>query len=59
MNSKDEEFGEERLGEYVRSILNLSADEIIKRTISEIKAFVGETPQMDDMTMVILKRLHD
>lgn len=57
MNSSEEEFGEDRLQQLVQNSLTLKAEEIINRTISEIRKFAGDTPQMDDMTIMVIKRV--
>lgn len=55
MNEAGEEFGEERFFDLLNSEGNGSAEGLLKKTISAIKAFSGEAPQHDDMTMVVLK----
>ncbi len=57
MNSREEEFGEDRLQQLIQNSLSLKAEEIINKTISEIKEFAGDTPQMDDMTVMVIKRM--
>ena len=55
-NSEEEIFGFERTAEMVREgcAEGLSAEELIDRMIGTVKAFAGETPQGDDMTIVVL-----
>ena len=55
LNPQQEEFGEERLSEIVRSSLSLSAAEICKRIAERLQAFVAESPQWDDITLVVMK----
>jgi sigma-B regulation protein RsbU (phosphoserine phosphatase) len=55
LNSQQEEFGEERLWEIVRSSLALSAAGICKQIQERLQAFVPGSPQWDDIALVVLK----
>jgi serine phosphatase RsbU (regulator of sigma subunit) len=55
LNPQEEEFGEERLSEIVRSSLSLNAAEICKRVAARLQAFVAGSPQWDDITLVVIK----
>jgi sigma-B regulation protein RsbU (phosphoserine phosphatase) len=55
MNAHDDCFGEQRLGELVEAHAHLPSDELRERVLREIAAFVGDAPQHDDMTMILLK----
>jgi phosphoserine phosphatase RsbU/P len=55
MNAHDDCFGESRLGQLVESHSNLPSEELRERVLREISAFVGDAPQHDDMTMILLK----
>ena len=55
LNPQQEEFGEERLSDIVRSLLSLSATEICKRIAERLQAFVAESAQWDDITLVVMK----
>jgi phosphoserine phosphatase RsbU/P len=55
MNARDDCFGEGRLGELVEAHAHLRSDELRERVLREISAFVGDAPQHDDMTMILLK----
>ena len=55
MNAHDDCFGEHRLGELVESHAHLPSDELRERMLREIASFVGDAPQHDDMTMILLK----
>jgi phosphoserine phosphatase RsbU/P len=55
MNGRDDLFGEQRLGELVESHAHLPSDQLRERMLREIAAFVGDAPQHDDMTMILLK----
>ena len=55
MNVGDDCFGEQRLAALVEEHAHLPADELRERVLREIAAFVGDAPQHDDMTMILLK----
>ena len=55
MNAGDDCFGEQRLATLVEEHAHLAADELRERVLREIKSFVGDAPQHDDMTMILLK----
>jgi hypothetical protein len=55
MNARDDLFGEQRLGELVESHAHLPSEQLRERMLREIAAFVGDAPQHDDMTMILLK----
>lgn len=52
-----EQFGQERLGEVVRECRERPAAEIIAAVFDAVTAFAGGSPQADDCTAVIVKRL--
>jgi sigma-B regulation protein RsbU (phosphoserine phosphatase) len=55
MNTKAELFGEQRLRDILEQSDALGSEELKERILGEIRSFVGEAAQHDDMTMVILK----
>ena len=55
MDARDDCFGEGRLGRLVEAHAHLRSDELRERVLREISAFVGDAPQHDDMTMILLK----
>jgi sigma-B regulation protein RsbU (phosphoserine phosphatase) len=55
MNARDDLFGEWRLGQLVETHAHLPSEELRERVLREIAAFVGDAPQHDDMTMILLK----
>jgi sigma-B regulation protein RsbU (phosphoserine phosphatase) len=55
-NSDDEQFGEARLEEVIRSCMDETAEEIIDRVVDEVRRFAGEMPQTDDLTLIVMKR---
>ena len=52
-----EQFGAERLAEVVRRLRDRPAAEIIAAVDAAVRAFAAGTPQADDCTAVIVKRL--
>src|SRR3954463_4174505 len=55
MNAHDDLFGEARLGQLVEGPPHLPSEELRERMLREIAAFVGDAPQHDDMTMILVK----
>ena len=55
MNAGDDCFGEQRLATLVEEHAHLPSDELRERVLREIASFVGDAPQHDDMTMILLK----
>jgi serine phosphatase RsbU (regulator of sigma subunit) len=49
-------FGEERLLSVLRHSQDRSAGEVQEAVLAEVRAFVGEAPQFDDLTLMILVR---
>lgn len=56
MNSAQEPFGEKRLEELVAKHRHDSPQALIDVIIAEVKRFTQHEPQMDDITLVALKR---
>jgi phosphoserine phosphatase RsbU/P len=55
MNAADDCFGEARLGRILEDHAGMPPDELRERVLREVAAFVGDAPQHDDMTMILLK----
>jgi sigma-B regulation protein RsbU (phosphoserine phosphatase) len=55
MDAGDDCFGEARLASLLQEHGHLPADELRERVLREISSFVGDAPQHDDMTMILLK----
>jgi phosphoserine phosphatase RsbU/P len=55
MNSKEEEFGEERLKRILIANRKLNSYELKNKILTEISNFTGQKHQSDDMTLVIIK----
>jgi hypothetical protein len=57
MNERHELYGEERLIKLIENNRNISSKDLLNLILKEVKKFVDNYPQHDDMTLVILKRL--
>jgi sigma-B regulation protein RsbU (phosphoserine phosphatase) len=55
MDETYNEFGEDRLADIIISAEQKSAAEILDLVQEGVKQFTGETPQHDDMTMVVVR----
>jgi len=55
MNAADDCFGETRLGSILEEHAHLPSGELRERVLREVAAFVGDAPQHDDMTMILMK----
>ena len=58
MNSRRELFSEERLQQEVSLCQERSAEALVQTILTSVRAFAGDTPQSDDMTMLVLTYLH-
>jgi sigma-B regulation protein RsbU (phosphoserine phosphatase) len=56
MNAKDEEYGESELIRLIDRESGSAPAELLGSLLSELDRFVGNTPQHDDMTCLLLKR---
>jgi sigma-B regulation protein RsbU (phosphoserine phosphatase) len=55
LNGLDEEFGEARLRRLISASLHLSAGDIANEITESVRRWCGETPQHDDLTLVVMK----
>ncbi len=55
-NSHEEEWGKKRFMNCLFRSRHLSPEEIITKVFKELDAFAANTPQSDDITMLVLKR---
>jgi sigma-B regulation protein RsbU (phosphoserine phosphatase) len=55
MNGRSELFGERRLRDILERSEGLGSDQVKEAILGEIRAFVGDAPQQDDMTLVVLE----
>lgn len=56
INAQQQSFDEQRLFEIISSHHDASAEEMLSAILDETRRFVGDTAQIDDMTLVIVKR---
>ncbi len=57
MNLNEEEWGEDAMLEYLKTIHDRCSAEILAATVSAADDFAGGAKQHDDMTMVVIKVL--
>jgi len=55
LNVKEEEFGDERLKELLRRVVHLPVQEIASRISEELRTWIKDTSQYDDLTFVVMK----
>ena len=55
INSRDEEYGETRVLIALEAGMALEPKDVLKRLMTELDLFVGNTPQHDDVTCMLLK----
>jgi sigma-B regulation protein RsbU (phosphoserine phosphatase) len=55
LNTRGEEFGERRLRDCVAALSYLTAEEICARVVRRVDEWCADTPQHDDLTLVVLK----
>ncbi len=56
MNKDEEEFGDQKLIDILKNNLNSNSKELIKKIYEAVKLHAGETPQSDDITIMIIKK---
>ncbi|MBA4406495.1 hypothetical protein C0389_04400 [bacterium] len=57
MNERHEEYSEERLIKLIEENRNLSTRALLDLILKEVRKFVDNFPQHDDMTILVMKRL--
>lgn len=55
INPGQEQFGDEHISAVIEAHRNQSASQIMNEIIAAVKAHAGTAPQMDDMTLVVVK----
>jgi sigma-B regulation protein RsbU (phosphoserine phosphatase) len=55
MNTRGEEYGEPRLLSTIAGGANGTPGEMMRRLMTDLDGFVGNTPQHDDVTCLLLK----
>ena len=58
MNEQEEMFGFDRLLEVVQSARSISAEALLKEILDNVNQFVGDAPQHDDLTIIVLNVLN-
>ncbi len=54
-NPENEEFGDDRLQQLLRQTAHLPADEISARLSAEMKEWIRDSEQYDDLTFIVMK----
>jgi len=55
MNAEDDEWGEDALGEFLKSIKHESVKEMTPKILAAADAFANGHPQHDDMTLILIR----
>jgi len=55
-NAEDDQFGDDRVLELIRAHRHESSSDIINRLVEAVRAHTGNAPQMDDITLIAVKR---
>ena len=55
IDARDEPFGVPRLNAIIRENARLPAQGILDRILSDLHEFTGDTPQFDDITLLVIK----
>ncbi len=55
MNEHGEEYGEQRLIDFLQGISHENAEEMVRSAIAEIRSFSDGNEQHDDMTIIVIK----
>jgi sigma-B regulation protein RsbU (phosphoserine phosphatase) len=56
-NEKNEEFTDERLEQTLQGSCGMTCQETVDKMLASVRAFTGEAPQSDDITIMSLKKL--
>ena len=56
MNDDEEEYGEERLVGFAAGHRSMSSQALLEAIVEDVQAHAGEAPQMDDITLVAVRR---
>jgi serine phosphatase RsbU (regulator of sigma subunit) len=59
MDDSSEEFGEQRVRDFVINNRHLNADELVDGIINTVREFDHSDPPRDDTTVIVLKVCHD
>ncbi|HLX86402.1 MAG TPA: PP2C family protein-serine/threonine phosphatase [Terriglobales bacterium] len=56
-DNREEEYGEPRMLGVIDRVAKLTPPEMLRELLTELDRYVGNTPQHDDMTCLLLKRV--
>src|SRR4030081_3877315 len=56
LDAEDDEFGLERMMHSVKASVAGGPRAVINRLIEDVRAFVGSTPQHDDITLIVIRK---
>jgi Serine phosphatase RsbU, regulator of sigma subunit len=56
INQEEDQFGEARLIEIIKSNQNLPSEDLKNFIIDQVYDFASGTPQADDITLMVLRR---
>jgi sigma-B regulation protein RsbU (phosphoserine phosphatase) len=54
-NKDDDEYGEEKLKEFIRARTSMIAKDLIDGIVGDVRKFCGKSPQRDDITLVVVR----
>ena len=57
MNMMEEEFEEEQILTVIKDNLDADTEELTDKLMAQVQEHTGNTPQSDDMTLVVIKRM--
>ena len=55
MNAEDQEWGEDRLIDFVEKALEVSAEQLMRDVVRAADGFVNGAKQHDDMTIIVMR----
>ncbi len=55
LNIGEEEFGEDRLKELLKSLAHLPVEEMSSKITARLREWIGNAPQHDDLTFLVMK----
>jgi sigma-B regulation protein RsbU (phosphoserine phosphatase) len=56
LDANDNEFGIDRMVQSIRASAAEGGTAVINRIIDDVRAFVGTTPQNDDITLIVIRK---
>jgi sigma-B regulation protein RsbU (phosphoserine phosphatase) len=56
-NSQQELYGEERLKDFILANAHKSSEQLIELLIEDLRSFVGDADQSDDITLLLLNKI--